>query len=73
MRDGETTTVVPLGDAALDELREDARWRVVDAAGRVVKKAVVDGAFDLAGLPAGRYAVEYETPDVAAGRGRRGR
>lgn len=61
-RDGETTTVVPLGDAALDELREDARWRVVDAAGRVVKKAVVDGAFDLGGLPAGRYTVEYETP-----------
>ena len=62
VRDGETATVVPLGDAALDELREDARWRVVDAAGRIVKRAVVDGAFDLGGLAAGRYAVEYETP-----------
>ncbi len=62
VRDGETATVVPLGDAALDELREDARWRVVDAAGRVVKKAVVDGAFELGGMSAGRYTIEYETP-----------
>ncbi len=62
VRDGEAVTIVPLGDAALDELREDARWRVVDAASRVVKKAVVDGAFDLGGLPAGRYVVEFETP-----------
>jgi subtilisin family serine protease len=59
---GETVLVRPLGTSALDEVREDARWRVRDVAGRTVKKAVIDGPFELSGLPAGEYAVEYETP-----------
>jgi subtilisin family serine protease len=58
----ETIQVVPLGDSSLDEQREDARWRVIDGAGRVVKKAVIDGPFELEDLPAGEYRVVYETP-----------
>ena len=58
----ETVHVVPLGDESLDEQREDARWRVIDSAGRVVKKAVIDGPFELEDLRAGEYRVVYETP-----------
>ena len=58
----ERVRVVPTGSSALDEQREDARWRVVDAAGRIVRSEVVDGPFALDGLPAGTYAIEYETP-----------
>ena len=65
----ESVHIVPLGDSSLDEQREDARWRVIDGAGRVVKKAVIDGPFELhgtstgeEGIRAGDYRVEYETP-----------
>jgi subtilisin family serine protease len=58
----ESVTVVPLGTRALDEQREDARWRVVDASGRAVKKAVIDGRFEVSGLAAGTYEVVYEEP-----------
>ena len=64
MARGETVRVVPLGTHALDEQREDARWRVIDEAGRVVKKEVIDGSFVLTDLPAGLYRVEYETPTL---------
>ncbi len=59
---GESVRVVPLSTRALDEQREDARWKILDAAGRVVRRAVIDWTFDFDGLPAGLYAVEYETP-----------
>jgi subtilisin family serine protease len=59
---GESTRVVPLSTRALDEQREDARWRILDEAGRVVRRAVIEWTFDFDGLPAGTYAVEYETP-----------
>jgi len=62
LRRGDTVEVVPLGTHGLDEQREDARWRVLDPAGRVVKKEVIDGSFTLDGLPEGLYRVEYETP-----------
>jgi hypothetical protein len=62
MAKGERATVVPLGTNALDEQREDARWRVIDAAGRVLAKEVIDGPFDVEAPAAGELTVEHETP-----------
>lgn len=58
----ERTTILPVGTSALDEQREDARWRVYDPAGAVIAKDVVQGPFDVTVGYDGELTVEYETP-----------
>ncbi len=66
-RANERLTVVPVGTSALDEQREDARWRVYDPAGQVIQKDVVGGPFDVQVGYDGDLLVEYETPTWGRG------